>query len=68
MSKAPAQEKGKRLPRAATWYEYDYQRGTIRFKNKLCSRCGSVMAFHREPAPRWHCGKCDFTHFVKGGA
>ncbi|MEM4633212.1 MAG: 30S ribosomal protein S27ae, partial [Pyrobaculum sp.] len=28
-------------------------------------KCGSVMAFHKEPTPRWHCGKCGFTQFQR---
>jgi len=48
-------------------YEYDYERGLIRLKNRLCPRCGSVMALHKHPVPRWHCGKCGYTEFTKGG-
>lgn len=62
--KAPARSE-KKLPRAATWYELDPQRGVFRFKNKLCPKCGSVMAFHRESVPRWHCGKCGYTQFQR---
>ncbi len=47
-------------------YEYDYSKGAIKLKNKLCPRCGSVMAFHRVGKPRWHCGKCNYTIFVEG--
>ena len=46
-------------------YEYDYEKGYIRLKNKLCPRCGSVMAHHKYPVPRWHCGKCGYTEFIK---
>jgi small subunit ribosomal protein S27Ae len=53
------------LPRAAAWYEIDLQKGVFRFKNKFCPKCGSVMAFHREPVPRWHCGRCGFTQFQR---
>lgn len=45
-------------------YEYDYKAGTIKLKNKKCSRCGSVMAHHMKPVERWHCGKCGYTEFV----
>jgi small subunit ribosomal protein S27Ae len=46
-------------------YEYDYKTGTIRLKNRLCPRCGTVMAFHKAGKPRWHCGKCNYTIFVE---
>ncbi len=46
-------------------YEYDYNTGTIRLKNRICPRCGSVMAYHRWPVPRWHCGKCSYTIFER---
>jgi len=51
--------------RASRWYEYDYEKGTIRLKNKKCPRCGSIMAHHVEPVERWHCGKCGYTEFVR---
>lgn len=44
-------------------YEYDYASGKILLKNKKCPRCGSVMAFHKAPTPRWHCGKCNYVEF-----
>lgn len=45
-------------------YEYDYKTGKIRLKNKRCPRCGSIMARHEKPIPRWHCGKCGYTEFI----
>jgi len=45
-------------------YEYDYEKGTIRLKNKVCPRCKSIMAHHLKPVERWHCGKCGYTEFV----
>ncbi|RLE78368.1 MAG: 30S ribosomal protein S27ae [Thermoprotei archaeon] len=45
-------------------YEYDYETGTVRLKNKKCPRCGSIMAHHKSPVERWHCGKCGYTEFV----
>ncbi|MCD6563278.1 MAG: 30S ribosomal protein S27ae [Thermoproteales archaeon] len=45
-------------------YEYDYNTGKITLKNKLCPRCGSIMAHHLKPVERWHCGKCGYTIFV----
>jgi len=46
-------------------YEYDYSTGKIKLKNRLCPRCGSVMAFHRVGRTRWHCGKCNYTLFIE---
>jgi len=55
--------------RAHTWYEVDYNTGTIKFLRRFCPRCGSVMAHHKVPVPRWHCGKCGYTIFeVQAGA
>jgi len=45
-------------------YEYDYKKGTIRLKNRICPRCRSIMAHHLKPVERWHCGKCGYTEFV----
>jgi len=50
--------------RANKFYEYDYEKGVIRLKNKKCPRCGSIMAHHTKPIERWHCGKCNYTEFV----
>jgi len=46
-------------------YEWDYEKGIIKPKNKRCPRCGSFMAHHLKPVPRWHCGKCGYTIFEK---
>lgn len=46
-------------------YEYDYGTKKIRLKNRLCPRCGLVMAFHRVGRPRWQCGKCNYTLFIE---
>jgi len=43
-------------------YEVDYEKGTIKLKNKLCPRCGKVMANHKD---RWSCGYCHYTIFVQ---
>ncbi|MEB3774696.1 MAG: 30S ribosomal protein S27ae [Desulfurococcales archaeon] len=48
-------------------YEVDYDNWTIKLKNKKCPRCGSIMAHHKKPVERWHCGKCGYTEFVKAG-
>jgi len=49
-------------------YEFDYKTGKIRLKNKICPKCGRVMAFHKYPVPRWHCGYCSYVEYVKKGA
>ena len=48
-------------------YEYDYRTGRIRLKNKVCPKCGRVMAFHRKPKPRWQCGYCGYVEYVEVG-
>ncbi len=48
-------------------YEYDYSTGTIRLKNKVCPKCGRVMAFHKKPEPRWQCGYCGYVEYVREG-
>ena len=48
-------------------YEVDYNNWTIKLKNKKCPRCGSIMAHHKKPVERWHCGKCGYTEFIKAG-
>jgi len=45
-------------------YEFDYTTGRIVLKNKKCPRCGSVMALHKTPVARWHCGKCNYVEFL----
>lgn len=52
------------VQRASNWYEYDYDAGKIRLKNRKCPRCGSIMAHHKTPVERWHCGKCGYTDFA----
>jgi small subunit ribosomal protein S27Ae len=49
-------------------YEYDYSTGKIRLKNKICPKCGRVMAFHKQPVPRWHCGFCNYVEYVRQGS
>lgn len=46
-------------------YEFDYSKGTIKLKNKKCPRCGKIMAYHKSPVPRWHCGGCGYTEFLE---
>jgi len=45
-------------------YEYDYKTGKIVLKNKVCPRCGRIMAYHKVPVPRWYCGYCHYTEFI----
>ena len=45
-------------------YEVDFDKWTIKLKNKKCPRCGSIMAHHLKPVERWHCGKCGYTEFA----
>jgi small subunit ribosomal protein S27Ae len=63
----PKEEARKKKPRSrlGDLYEVDAQKGTARLKNRKCSRCGSIMAFHKAPVERWTCGSCSFTDFVK---
>lgn len=68
-AKAPevkASEKKKKEEKKA-WqrYEVDYNAGKILLKNKLCSRCTAVMAYHANPVARWTCGTCAYTEYVK---
>lgn len=46
-------------------YEVDKEKGTVKLKNRKCSRCGNIMAHHKSPVERWTCGSCSFTDFVK---
>ncbi len=46
-------------------YEVDPAKGVIRLKNRVCPRCGRVMAYHKQPIPRWHCGYCSYTEIVR---
>jgi len=56
-------EKGSKKRFRSQLYEYDYKTGKIVLKNKICPRCGAVMAHHLHPVPRWHCGRCNYTIF-----
>ncbi|MCS7097599.1 MAG: 30S ribosomal protein S27ae [Candidatus Methanomethyliaceae archaeon] len=51
--------------RACDMYEYDYTTRTIKPKNKVCARCGRFMAKHLKPNPRWACGYCGYTIFIR---
>jgi small subunit ribosomal protein S27Ae len=58
-------EKKQPKARLSGLYELDSQKGTIKLKNRKCSRCGNIMAYHKSPVERWTCGSCSFTDFVK---
>ena len=59
-------EKKKSKPKAALskLYDYKYETGEIKLKNKKCPRCGSLMAKHEAPVRRWTCGSCNYTEFI----
>lgn len=57
--------KPKSQSRLGTLYEIDPEKGTVKLKNRKCSRCGNIMAYHKTPVERWTCGSCSFTDFVK---
>ncbi|MCX8185099.1 MAG: 30S ribosomal protein S27ae [Sulfolobales archaeon] len=46
-------------------YEIDLKKGAIRLKNRVCPKCGRVMALHEKPIPRWHCGYCSYVEVVR---
>ncbi|MBS7644545.1 MAG: 30S ribosomal protein S27ae [Candidatus Bathyarchaeia archaeon] len=48
-------------------YEYDYEKGIIRLKNRKCPRCGNIMAHHEAPVERWMCGGCHYTEIAETG-
>ena len=60
----PKKKRGKKA-RLSTLYDYDYEKNIIKLKNKKCSRCGNIMAFHKSPTQRWTCGSCSYTEYVK---
>lgn len=39
---------------------YKIENGKVIRLKKLCPRCGSYMAEHKD---RYHCGKCGYTEF-----
>ena len=60
------EKKKKKEKKISSLYEVDYSKNKATLKNKKCSRCGNIMALHRVPVPRWSCGSCGFTDYVKG--
>lgn len=58
--------KPERKARVSALYDYDYQKGTIKLRNRKCPRCGNVMALHKAPVERWTCGSCSYTDYIKG--
>jgi len=49
-------------------YEYDYEKGTIKLRNRKCPRCGNIMAHHEAPMERWMCGSCHYTEITEAGS
>ena len=39
---------------------YEIKDGKVIRKRKICPKCGSFMAEHKD---RWYCGKCHYTEF-----
>lgn len=64
MSEAPSKKPEKKA-RSSSLYEYDYEKSTVKLKNRKCPRCGSIMAYHKMPVQRWTCGSCSYTDYVK---
>ncbi|WP_455367292.1 30S ribosomal protein S27ae [[Eubacterium] cellulosolvens] len=54
----------KQKARISGLYEYKFETGEIKMRNKKCPRCGSIMAKHEVPINRWACGACNYTEFV----
>jgi small subunit ribosomal protein S27Ae len=44
---------------------YDISGNSLTRKLKKCPRCGVFMAHHTENNPRWTCGKCSYTEYLK---
>jgi small subunit ribosomal protein S27Ae len=59
------QKAAKKTRMISQLYDYDFQKGTIKLKNKKCPRCGNFMALHKSPIQRWTCGSCSYTDYVK---
>jgi len=53
------------MPYVNKLYEVDYKTGKLVRKNKTCPKCGSFTAFHKQPVPRWHCGRCGYVEYAK---
>ncbi len=59
------ERKKKKEKKIGSLYEVDYTKNKAILKNRKCSRCGNIMALHQMPVPRWSCGSCGFTDYVK---
>ncbi|MFQ5762896.1 MAG: 30S ribosomal protein S27ae [Candidatus Bathyarchaeia archaeon] len=58
-------ETGKKKARSRSRiYEFDYQTGSAKLKNRKCSRCGKIMALHPN-VNRWSCGGCGYTEYIR---
>jgi len=58
-------KKKTRVARLGKVYEYDIEKGTIKFLNRKCPRCGNIMAYHKAPVKRHTCGSCNYTDYTK---
>ncbi|MEM3506404.1 MAG: 30S ribosomal protein S27ae [Candidatus Bathyarchaeia archaeon] len=66
MSKNAKEHKSEKMKaRVRFVYDINFEKETIKLKNKKCPRCGSIMAFHKSPVERWTCGSCSYTDFIK---
>ncbi len=53
------------MSKPSSLYDVNYDQGTVKLKNKKCSRCGRTMAKHLKPNARWACGYCGYTEFIR---
>ncbi|MBM1154361.1 30S ribosomal protein S27ae [archaeon] len=60
----PKKEREKKEKRGV-WCYYKIEGDKLARINRKCPRCDSFMAFHRKPQPRWYCGKCHYTEWVR---
>jgi len=58
-----SQQRKKGEKKVHTYYEI--KGGKISRLLRKCPRCGSFMAQHKGPQPRWACGGCGYTEFVQ---
>ena len=68
LEKKPAgkiEKKKKIEKKISSLYEVDYSKNRVTLKNKKCPRCGNIMALHKALSPRWTCGSCSYTEYIK---
>jgi len=56
----------KKEPKKGLWkfYSIDKESMTVKFLGRKCSRCGAMMALHKEGRVRWSCGQCRYTEYT----